>query len=143
MGLLDEAKKNGAVLGYNYPGDRWYSDAYALLTSKGLRPATIPTVVSKRSVFHTAFTKDKTRTVGPPVLGTTAAALASAHPDAAAKPDAAATPAKPDADQDAAPPKKKKRRFFHIPFPHDKSGDVTQPDTVPTPVTPTSSTPTS
>ena len=25
LGLLDEAKKNGAVLGYNYPGDAWYA----------------------------------------------------------------------------------------------------------------------
>ena len=25
LGLLDEAKKNGAVLGYNFPGDGWYS----------------------------------------------------------------------------------------------------------------------
>src|SRR5580704_17756275 len=66
LGLLDEAKKNGAVLGYNYPGDRWYSDAYDLLTSKGLRPAVIPAVVSKRSVFHAAYTKDKVHTVAPP-----------------------------------------------------------------------------
>ena len=36
LGLLEEAKRNGAVLGYNYPGDAWYSDAYRLLTSRGL-----------------------------------------------------------------------------------------------------------
>ena len=39
MGLRDEAVEDGAVLGYNFPGDRWYGEAYALLTSKGLRPA--------------------------------------------------------------------------------------------------------
>ena len=33
-----EANENGAVLGYNYPGDLWYDDAYKLLTSSGLRP---------------------------------------------------------------------------------------------------------
>ena len=42
LGLMDEAKQNGAVLGYNYPGDPWYADAYKLLTSKGLRPAVEP-----------------------------------------------------------------------------------------------------
>lgn len=42
LGLADEAKRNGAVLGYNYAGDPWYADAYALLTDKGLRPATAP-----------------------------------------------------------------------------------------------------
>ena len=43
IGLMDEAKKNAAVLGYNYPGDPWYSDAYALMNGKGLRPAISPT----------------------------------------------------------------------------------------------------
>ncbi|MGH7047777.1 MAG: outer membrane protein assembly factor BamD [Stellaceae bacterium] len=31
LGLVGEAKRNGAVLGYNYPGSEWYGDAYALL----------------------------------------------------------------------------------------------------------------
>lgn len=39
LGLNDEAKKNAAVLGYNYPGSRWYKDAYGLATGRGL-PAT-------------------------------------------------------------------------------------------------------
>ena len=43
LGLKDEAVRDGAVLGYNYPGDRWYSEAYQLLTSKGLKPQTLPT----------------------------------------------------------------------------------------------------
>ncbi len=42
VGLVNEAIKDGAVLGYNYPGDVWYRDAYRLLTSKGLRPALPP-----------------------------------------------------------------------------------------------------
>jgi len=125
LGLVKEATEDGAVLGYNYPGDQWYQDAYALLTSKGLRPAVIPAVVSKRSVFHATFTKDKTRTVAPPA--TTAAALATKA--------AVAEPAKPDtSDNDAAPVKKKRRSIFHIPFTHDRS-DPTQPDTVPQPTT--------
>ena len=43
LGLPDEAKKDGAVLGFNFPGDPWYADAYALLTSRGLRPNVAPT----------------------------------------------------------------------------------------------------
>src|SRR5438034_1696459 len=39
LGLYDEAKANAAVLGYNYPGSRWYGDAYALMTG-GAPPAT-------------------------------------------------------------------------------------------------------
>ena len=42
LGLRDEAAHNGAVLGYNFPGDPWYQQAYALLTSKGLRPLAPP-----------------------------------------------------------------------------------------------------
>jgi outer membrane protein assembly factor BamD len=42
LGLTDEAQRNGAVLGYNYPGDRWYSDAYKLLTAKGFQPEVKP-----------------------------------------------------------------------------------------------------
>ena len=30
LGLVDEAKKDGAVLGFNFPGDPWYADAYGL-----------------------------------------------------------------------------------------------------------------
>ena len=33
LGLTDEAKTNAAVLGHNYPGNEWYSDAYSLVTS--------------------------------------------------------------------------------------------------------------
>jgi outer membrane protein assembly factor BamD len=43
LGLTDEAKRNGAVLGYNFPGDAWYADAYKLLTRKGLQPDIKPT----------------------------------------------------------------------------------------------------
>src|SRR3979490_3219724 len=32
LGLTKEAKDNAAVLGYNYPGSRWYGDAYGLVT---------------------------------------------------------------------------------------------------------------
>ena len=42
MGLHEEATRDAAVLGYNYPGDRWYSAAYKLLTSKGAQPSVKP-----------------------------------------------------------------------------------------------------
>ena len=51
LGLRDEATKDGAVLGFNFPGDRWYKDAYDLLTAKGLKPATVP--VSRRRTYIT------------------------------------------------------------------------------------------
>jgi outer membrane protein assembly factor BamD len=38
LGLVEEAKKSAAVLGYNYPGSPWYQDSYALLTP-GAQPA--------------------------------------------------------------------------------------------------------
>src|SRR5919198_473233 len=38
LGLTEEAKDNAAVLGYNYPGSRWYKEAYALMTG-GSAPA--------------------------------------------------------------------------------------------------------
>lgn len=42
LGLKDEATRNGAVLGFNYPGSVWYRDAYALLTEEGARPEIAP-----------------------------------------------------------------------------------------------------
>jgi len=35
LGLSDEARRTVAVLGYNYPGSRWYGDAYDLVTNGG------------------------------------------------------------------------------------------------------------
>ena len=43
LGLQQDAQRNAATLGSNFPGDRWYVDAYRLMTAKGLRPATAPT----------------------------------------------------------------------------------------------------
>jgi outer membrane protein assembly factor BamD len=42
LGLMGDAQRNAAVLGANFPGDRWYVDAYRLMTSKGLKPAVTP-----------------------------------------------------------------------------------------------------
>ncbi len=39
LGLNNEAQRNAAVLGYNYPDSDWYRDAYSLLTGQNLAPA--------------------------------------------------------------------------------------------------------
>jgi len=43
LGLKEEAMRNGAVLGFNYPGSPWYAEAYALLTEEGAQPDVAPT----------------------------------------------------------------------------------------------------
>ena len=35
LGLTEEATRNAAVLGHNYPGSPWYAEAYALLNERG------------------------------------------------------------------------------------------------------------
>ncbi|MGE3304318.1 MAG: outer membrane protein assembly factor BamD [Hyphomonadaceae bacterium] len=42
VGMLDEAQKSAAVLGYNYPGSEWYQRTYALMTAKGMPLAAKP-----------------------------------------------------------------------------------------------------
>lgn len=36
LGLTDEARTAGAILGHNYQSTEWYQDSYALLTGRGL-----------------------------------------------------------------------------------------------------------
>ena len=112
MGLIDEATKNGAVLGYNYPGDPWYGEAYKLLSSKGLRPAVEPVANAKRGLFHLPFEQNKAKTIAPPAAGFSpkvSPATATATPAEAAVEEAVQAP-------------KRKRSIFHIPFTRDKSG---------------------
>jgi outer membrane protein assembly factor BamD len=101
LGLAHEATMDGAVLGYNYPGDVWYRDAYRLLTSKGLRAAVVPTDNESRLPRLLPFGKHKETTVAPP-----AASVASGADGVAVNTQ------KPDAPP-APPPKKKKGNFFH------------------------------
>jgi len=72
LGLVGEANQNAAVLGYNFPGDQWYADAYKLLTSKGYRPAVVPSAVPHKGIFHTmahpfGLGDARTTTPAPPV----------------------------------------------------------------------------
>ncbi len=39
LGVASEAQATAAVLGFNYPGSRWYQDSYSLLVSQDLEPA--------------------------------------------------------------------------------------------------------
>lgn len=104
LGLLEEAKRNGAVLGYNYPGDVWYRDAYRLLTDKGLRPAVEPDQGERRSlVSRLPFAKDKDATIKPPQSDGPPPPAADAAPAPTLEtPPAAAAPAQ-------AAPKAEKR----------------------------------
>lgn len=52
LGLREEAVRNGAVLGHNYPGSVWYTDAYALLTRDGAAPGAEPEAAPRRSWFQ-------------------------------------------------------------------------------------------
>ncbi|MDB5443298.1 MAG: uptake lipoprotein [Phenylobacterium sp.] len=106
IGLIDEAKKNGAVLGYNYPGDPWYADAYKLLTSSGLKPAVEPTGKGRRGIFRIPFRHDKDTTIKPPAAALAPPVQTTADATPAAKADASATGPAPV-------PAKKKRSIFH------------------------------
>jgi outer membrane protein assembly factor BamD len=69
IGLAREAVRDGAVLGFNYPGGAWYHDAYALLTSKGLRPATPPSEYRGPGLPRLLpFGKHRETTVAPPAV---------------------------------------------------------------------------
>lgn len=78
LGLAEEAKRNGAVLGYNYPGDPWYSDAYKLLTSRGLRPAVEPQSGGRRGLLRIPFIHSKSKTISPPAAAPAASAQSAA-----------------------------------------------------------------
>ncbi len=54
LGLRDQAKKTAAVLGYNYPGNRWYEDSYnqllddnLLQTGERTKPKAPPTFLAR------------------------------------------------------------------------------------------------
>ena len=105
LGLADEAKRNAAVLGFNFPGDPWYADAYRLMESKGMRPDVVPTSsgpglmhrVNRMLNHHEA----RARMPAPGVDTSLAAA------PAAVKPATADTPPTTDSAGPAQKPKKK------------------------------------
>ncbi|HYG28332.1 MAG TPA: outer membrane protein assembly factor BamD [Caulobacteraceae bacterium] len=91
LGLVEEAKRNGAVLGANYPGDQWYADAYRLLTNSGLQPAVEPRSTTSRKSFLHRLIQGKDSTLPPPQSATsptttTENAAAAATPKPAQEP---------------------------------------------------------
>ncbi len=50
LGLTEEAKKNAAVLGFNYPGTDWYEDAYELV--QGRIPKSVQKEVAERPWYQ-------------------------------------------------------------------------------------------
>lgn len=45
LGILEQALKTAAVLGYNYPGSSWYGDTYQLISTNmpdALKDAPMP-----------------------------------------------------------------------------------------------------
>jgi outer membrane protein assembly factor BamD len=55
LGLRDEARRNAAVLGYNYPGSVWYTDAYNALYNDGLVKTPLPPTASGPGFFGRAW----------------------------------------------------------------------------------------
>jgi outer membrane protein assembly factor BamD len=51
LGVMDEAKRNAAVLGSNFPGEAWYADAYQLLQQEGAAPSLKPTKAPHKKGF--------------------------------------------------------------------------------------------
>jgi outer membrane protein assembly factor BamD len=66
IGLTEEAKRNGSVLGYNYPGDAWYGDGYKLLTSNNLRPSIEPKTPGAKRSYLQRLIQRKDDTLPPP-----------------------------------------------------------------------------
>ena len=65
LGVVDEAKRNAAVLGYNYPGDRWYQDAYKLMERRGQPMERRPTPASATTTTESP-TLDQAAEAPPP-----------------------------------------------------------------------------
>jgi outer membrane protein assembly factor BamD len=112
VGLVQEAKENAAVLGYNYPGDYWYREAYSMMTSRGLRPSLTP---SATVLPHIPFTPRRVSPdIAPPPIEVADAGAAPVAGDAPAAP----TPPVPAVSAvatktDAKPKPVKKTGFLH------------------------------
>jgi outer membrane protein assembly factor BamD len=115
VGLIGEAQKNGAVLGYNYPGDAWYQAAYTLLTSKGYQPTIAPSPGGHHGPHFPSFGHhDKSSTLPPPADQPSQATPVSQTTEAApATPPADVSAADPVNTHTPAPPPKKNTGFVH------------------------------
>jgi len=102
LGLVGEAKKNGAVLGYNYPGDPWYANAYKLLTNRGYRPEVAPDPKGRRGIHLPFFGRHKESTLPPPSGETTDSGAAT---ETTAQNAAPVEPPGTDSSSPTTPPK--------------------------------------
>jgi outer membrane protein assembly factor BamD len=82
VGLTEEARRNAAVLGYNYPGDVWYRDAYRLMTSRGMRPEVAPSASGRRGGFRLPWSRRRGSALPPPGVSPSAAPPAVEAPPA-------------------------------------------------------------
>lgn len=107
LGLTHEAVENGAVLGFNYPGDYWYREAYRLLTTRGLRPRVPPSQTAPPAPRLLPFGRHKETTLAPPAVTEAGATTLPAAVEANASNPGQANPAR------TPPTKPKKHGFFH------------------------------
>ncbi|WP_338121698.1 outer membrane protein assembly factor BamD [Nitrospirillum pindoramense] len=95
LGMLDEARKAAAVLGYNYPGSDWYQNTYDLMKDLP-KPRIIPVNLTAKAPAD-AVAPTGTPPAGVPAAG---ASAVGAAPAAGATPaDQAAPAADKPADQ--------------------------------------------
>jgi len=116
VGLVGEAKKNGAVLGYNYPGDPWYQAAYQLLTAKGYRPAVEPNPQGPHGRMHLPNPfghHDKSTTLPPPGEAPAQATTVSTTGSESTTAEAGQSSEPPANAPQQAPPPKKPTGFVH------------------------------
>jgi outer membrane protein assembly factor BamD len=105
LGLVQEAKENAAVLGYNYPGTYWYETAYNLMSSKGY-PLGVTPKHGRRGLFHTANSFFQPAPPPPESDAQPPAATVSASTTAQSSSTA-------DSDDQPTQPKKKKHTWWN------------------------------
>jgi outer membrane protein assembly factor BamD len=94
LGLVEEAKRNAAVLGYNYPGDYWYQAAYRLMTDRGYSLSVKPNGRAGRGFFSRASNFFAPPPISPPESQLAAPDQSPAAAAAAATaPEPSSTPA--------------------------------------------------
>ena len=103
IGLPAEARRNAAVLGYNYPGDVWYRDAYRLMTARGLQPEVAPDANGRRGLRFPWSRRQGTAL--PPPGAATEAVPAAPVEGALALPPPSNTAASPATPPPAAAPR--------------------------------------
>jgi outer membrane protein assembly factor BamD len=93
LGLIEEAKRNAAVLGYNYPGDYWYQAAYKIMTDRGYSLPVTPNGRGRRGIFSSAANFFSPPPINPPETQLAAPDQAAATPEATPAPADSSTPA--------------------------------------------------